>query len=538
MANYTKTTDFEVKDGLPSGDPGKIIKGTEFEVEFDAISASIATKADQAGPTFTGTSTFGSVNVTGSFTSLGIDDNATSTAITIDGTNDVAITNDLTVDTDTLVVNSTSNRVGIGESTPLVNFHVSGAEATLRLEDTNGTNDGSRIQFFTNATAQGTIRSGGTLGNAMAFYANGGANERMRIDSSGNVGIGTASVNAFSSYRTLEINGGADVGGAIRLSADGAEEYALAFNFNGNAYYGGSSQTILGTLTSDTFTNGYILTKSLHIWYDPSDGSTERMRIDSNGRVGIGQTSPNSKVDITHAQSEGTYAHLEINGKNTDEDTQIALIGSGTGVHKIVANKDLFFGTSTNPADTTTAVTDNVSFTSNGNVGISVGNGDGKGITFGSTTEVAAQTLDYYEEGDWTPVLSDADTGGNVASYGIQRGRYTRIGNVVHCSMEFNSIDTTGMTGTSALKLQGLPFVAKGDIINRVPIAYYANVDLDGAGTSNIYNGLVANLVNGQTYGNFTTNDRTGGGIRQILVSDLTSGIATINGVFTYLTNT
>ena len=35
MSNYTKTTDFEAKDSLPSGDSGKIIKGAEFETEFD-----------------------------------------------------------------------------------------------------------------------------------------------------------------------------------------------------------------------------------------------------------------------------------------------------------------------------------------------------------------------------------------------------------------------------------------------------------------------------------------------------------------------
>ena len=38
MSNYTKTTDFAAKDSLPSGDSGKIIKGAEFETEFDAIS--------------------------------------------------------------------------------------------------------------------------------------------------------------------------------------------------------------------------------------------------------------------------------------------------------------------------------------------------------------------------------------------------------------------------------------------------------------------------------------------------------------------
>ena len=65
MANYTKTTNFATKDSLPSGDSGKIIKGTEFNVEFDAIATSIATKADLAGPTFTGTTTIPTVDING-----------------------------------------------------------------------------------------------------------------------------------------------------------------------------------------------------------------------------------------------------------------------------------------------------------------------------------------------------------------------------------------------------------------------------------------------------------------------------------------
>lgn len=55
MSNYTKTTDFAAKDSLPSGDAGKVIKGTEFETEFDDIATAVATKADLASPTFTGT---------------------------------------------------------------------------------------------------------------------------------------------------------------------------------------------------------------------------------------------------------------------------------------------------------------------------------------------------------------------------------------------------------------------------------------------------------------------------------------------------
>ena len=65
MSNYTKTTDFASKDSLSSGDPNKIIKGTEFETEFDNIAIAIATKADIASPTFTGTVTIPALTFTG-----------------------------------------------------------------------------------------------------------------------------------------------------------------------------------------------------------------------------------------------------------------------------------------------------------------------------------------------------------------------------------------------------------------------------------------------------------------------------------------
>jgi len=55
MANYTKATNFAAKDGLPTGDSGKIVKGTEIDTEFTAIASAIASKADTNSPTFTGT---------------------------------------------------------------------------------------------------------------------------------------------------------------------------------------------------------------------------------------------------------------------------------------------------------------------------------------------------------------------------------------------------------------------------------------------------------------------------------------------------
>ena len=57
MSNYTKSTNFATKDALASGNPLKIVKGTEIDTEFNNIATAIATKADLASPTFTGTPT-------------------------------------------------------------------------------------------------------------------------------------------------------------------------------------------------------------------------------------------------------------------------------------------------------------------------------------------------------------------------------------------------------------------------------------------------------------------------------------------------
>ena len=68
MSNYTKTTNFAVKDTLASGNPAKIIKGSEINSEFENIATAVATKANTASPTFTGTVTIPTLSVTGTVT--------------------------------------------------------------------------------------------------------------------------------------------------------------------------------------------------------------------------------------------------------------------------------------------------------------------------------------------------------------------------------------------------------------------------------------------------------------------------------------
>lgn len=55
MSQYVKSTNFATKDALSSGNPLKIVKGTEIDTEFNNIATAISTKADLASPTLTGT---------------------------------------------------------------------------------------------------------------------------------------------------------------------------------------------------------------------------------------------------------------------------------------------------------------------------------------------------------------------------------------------------------------------------------------------------------------------------------------------------
>jgi hypothetical protein len=57
MANYTKATNFLAKDSLATGDAAKIIKGSEFDTEFNALQTAVNSKANSISPAFTGTPT-------------------------------------------------------------------------------------------------------------------------------------------------------------------------------------------------------------------------------------------------------------------------------------------------------------------------------------------------------------------------------------------------------------------------------------------------------------------------------------------------
>lgn len=59
MTDYTKATDFRAKDEMLDTNPAKVIRGSEFDTEFNNIQAAVNSKSNTASPTFTGTVSFG-----------------------------------------------------------------------------------------------------------------------------------------------------------------------------------------------------------------------------------------------------------------------------------------------------------------------------------------------------------------------------------------------------------------------------------------------------------------------------------------------
>ena len=70
MSNYSKATNFASKDSLSTGNPLKIVKGTELDTEFNSIATAIATKLDGTFTNFAFTETAGVLYISSSGTNV------------------------------------------------------------------------------------------------------------------------------------------------------------------------------------------------------------------------------------------------------------------------------------------------------------------------------------------------------------------------------------------------------------------------------------------------------------------------------------
>ena len=143
-------------------------------------------------------------------------ENASGTVIEV-GTNPST----LTVDTDTLVVDASNNRVGVGTTSPEVLTHLKSADNTVfQLESTDATVYMKMVD--SNTTGAGYI---GYVTNDMTFWANNA--ERMRIDSSGDIGINTTSPNLHGWAKAVTLDTATNAGYELGLSGTKYGAFAL-----------------------------------------------------------------------------------------------------------------------------------------------------------------------------------------------------------------------------------------------------------------------------------------------------------------------
>ena len=306
--------------------------------------------------------------------------------------------------------------------------------------------------------------------NAMRFSVNGP--EKMRIDSSGRLNIGTSTSISGS---LLNINGGfinADVTDnshkfirsttattglgdpmicRVNTSADMADGFASVITFQvSDSGVSNSSLGFIGATRSGADNSGSL------IFHTYNNGSqSEKVRITSAGNVGIGTTSPVGVV--------GTDKVLEIKGSSNP-----GLVINDTGqaekyaFHALATKLNMYYGATaflTYDASTSGVGINNASPSQSLDVTGSIEVSDG--IYLGGTG--TANKLSDYEEGTWTPVYSPATGSFTSVTYNIQRGTYTKVGRQVTLLLQLRTNAITVGTASGALYVEGLPFTASSD---------------------------------------------------------------------------
>jgi len=185
-----------------------------------------------------------------------------------------------------------------------------------------------------------------------------------------------------------------------------------------------------------------------------SNASTKVTVDGATGNVGVGTASPDGKLhlytdNVNTASSDADDFIIEKTG-----DAGLSILSTTTG--------RVYFGdaASTDQGSIRYIHSDNsMRFETDSSERVRILSSGG--ITFNGDT-AAANALDDYEEGTWTPVFRGSTTAGTY-SYAVQNGYYTKIGRLVTVTCSLFNIDDAGGAGAGNIEIAGLPFTSSDD---------------------------------------------------------------------------
>ena len=321
----------------------------------------------------------------------------------------------------------------------------------------------------------------------------------------------TAKLDVAQAWTAKQTFGATDIDGAVVINESGADvDFRIESNTNANALFveGSSGNVGIGTnnignkLTvqtaynssegirinesSDTYHDIYSNVGNLYIHADfrgddnqslifANGTAGERMRIDSSGNVLVAKTATTLSI-VGAALTAGGQLRATVDGsvcaylnRNTSDGTivefrkdnsAIGSIGNTGSALWIRGNSGLYFGSAkVLPTDNTGTVNNGVC-----DLGASAQRFNdlylSGGIYLGGT--VAANYLDDYEEGTWTPAFTAESGSFGSITYSRRFGRYTKVGNRLYYQLELRTSAVTIGTASGNLFISGLPFTSNG----------------------------------------------------------------------------
>ena len=339
------------------------------------------------GVNFDGTAAITVTAAAGTLTGSTLASGVTASSLTSVGTlGSLTVSGNATFDTNTLFVDATNDRVGIGTTSPYNALEISGSSSRLGLNNGGGAsrkalvieplgyggNTYARLESYDYGTSTGGI---------LALNVTGG-----------NLGIGTASPNGvLTVFNATTFNARTSGINVHRPSAYG--QYG-SFAYDGDITY-----------LSSTYTGGGAGTYGLFVFqgYDSTSTPREYLRILSNGNVGIGTASPTAKLDIGSNTTNAAQARFT---RAPDTDFSLVAFNSNTtsnasgaecarfGLSYGLSNSTNFsagfsFMRGSSAADGSLAILTNAAermrIDSSGNVGIGTSSPEAKLDVFGSS---------------------------------------------------------------------------------------------------------------------------------------------------------